>query len=238
LLSRDVVTITDYNIQVYGNKAILIGKSESSMPREPSLDIPVRQGTTINWEEVLSAYPGKFVNGSSMLFLTQPDTTEVIGTVAIDPLDPTTLVVSWDTDTYRPSTFIDTNGYTEDEQDFFDQSSARSNFDAIINPTKVYPGNGMTDLKIGDRFLIVDDIVDTSNNDQGSSAWGGFSAEANDIIEWNGSEWRIVFDSSQESDTLLWQTNIYTGVQYKWNGVQWAKAFEGEYKAGQWRLEL
>jgi hypothetical protein len=23
-----------------------------------------------------------------------------------------------------------------------------------------------------------------------------------------------------------------------WNGVQWAKAFEGEYRAGEWRLEL
>jgi hypothetical protein len=39
---------------------------------------------------------------------------------------------------------------------------------------------------------------------------------------------------------LLYQTNIYNGkrVQYCWNGVSWVKSFEGEYRAGTWRLVL
>lgn len=236
LVAQEVTTVTDYAIQVYNGQIVLLGKDASITSRSASLEIDQKQGAT-NWQEVFEQYPGKFNPGSSTIFLLQPDGAEIVGSIAINPLDNTVLSVNWDADTYRPSTFIDTNGYTEDDQGF-DQNSARSNFDAIINPTKVYPENGITDLDTGDRFLIVDDIIDTSNNEQGASAWGGFTAEANDIIEWSGTEWHIIFDSSQESDTLLWQTNIYTGVQYKWNGVSWSKSFEGDYKVGEWRIEL
>jgi hypothetical protein len=253
VLSRQVVTISDYTIQVYNNQAVLLNKSESSNPREPTLDIPVKLGDFINWEDVFSRYPGKYVAGSSMLFLTQPNGTEVIGTVAINPADPTILTVSWDKDTLNSNTGIDSQGNLDSDPEYNQLTNYRENspgtFDAIIDPTKVYPENGMTDLKPGDRFLIVDDIGGVDNrtykeNDDsdvyqpGVKAWGTLAANANDIIEWTGSTWNVVFNSAQESDTLLYQTNIYTGVQYVWNGVQWAKAFEGEYKAGEWRLEL
>jgi hypothetical protein len=251
LMSRDVVTITDYNIQVYNNQAILIGKNESSIPREPTLDIPERQGQPINWETVFQMYPGKYVAGSSMLFLTQPNGTQIIGTVAINPTDSTILTVSWDADTLNSNTGIDSQGNLDSDPDYDQNASYRSTstgtFDAIIDPTKVYPGNGMTNLTAGDRFLIVDDIgggnnrtyKDENDDDQpGVKAWGALSANANDIIEWTGSTWTVIFNSAQESDTLLYQTNIYTSIQYQWNGVQWAKAFEGEYRVGTWRLEL
>jgi hypothetical protein len=251
LMSRQIVTITDYNIQVYNNQAILIGKSESSVPREPTLNIPERQGDSISWEDVFQMYPGKYVAGSSMLFLTQPNGTQVIGTVAINPTDSTLLTVSLDQDTLNSNTGIDSQGNLDSDPDYDQNASYRpastGTFDAIIDPTKVYPGTGMTNLAAGDRFLIIDDIggiegrtyIDSNDDEQpGVAAWGTLSAKANDIIEWTGSTWAVIFNSTQESDTLLYQTNIYTGIQYVWNGVQWAKAFEGEYRVGTWRLEL
>jgi hypothetical protein len=92
------------------------------------------------------------------------------------------------------------------------------------------------------RLIIIEDIGNFINDD-GADAWKStteddFVAHTNDIIEWDGSKWNVIFDSEQESDTLIWQTNIYTGIQYLWNGVSWVKSFEGEYKKGQWRLEL
>lgn len=80
-------------------------------------------------------------------------------------------------------------------------------------------------------------------NADGPDAWKSNSGEdlyavENDIIEWDGEQWNVVFDASKNTENLIYQTNIFTGVQYKWNGVQWAKSFEGEYSAGQWRLEL
>jgi hypothetical protein len=80
-------------------------------------------------------------------------------------------------------------------------------------------------------------------NQDGPDAWknadnSDFIADANDIIEWDGSTWHIIFSAKESTDQLIYQTNSYTLTQYKWNGVAWVKSFEGEYKKGQWRLEL
>jgi hypothetical protein len=246
LLTREVITITDYNIQIYNNQAILLNKNENTIPREPTLDIPIRQGTPIEWQSVFDKYPGKYTAGSSSLYLTQSNGTEIVGTVAISPLDPTILTVSWDADTLNTNTGIDSNGNLDTDPDYDVAGSYRPNspgtFDAIIDPQKVYPGHGMQNVEAGDRFLIVEDIGAEGNED-GPDAWkstagADFIAHANDIIEWTGTAWNVIFNSAQESDTLLYQTNIYTGVQYVWNGVYWTKSFEGEYRAGEWRLEL
>jgi hypothetical protein len=61
--------------------------------------------------------------------------------------------------------------------------------------------------------------------------------KANSIIEWNGSRWTMIFDPD-EFDTNIFITNLRTGIQYKWDGVQWLKSFEGEYLPGSWRLTL
>lgn len=253
LLAEERITITDYQIQVYGGQAILLGATENVVSTGVSLEIPIRQGTPITWDTVLAEYPGKFIPGASKLFLPQLDGTEVIGTVAILPEDPTILIVNWDPDTYPRDTLIDSNGLMLGDIGF-DQSAARGTFDAIIDPTKVYPGHGMTDVVSGDRFLIIEDITTAgrtydgeqdNNYDAGTQlpgvfAWGNFNAKANDIIEWQTDHWVVIFEAAQESDTLIHQTNIYNSkrVQYRWNGVSWVKSFEGEYKAGKWRLEL
>lgn len=236
LLSREVVTITDYNVQVYNSQAILLNKAESSIPREPTLDIPVRQGTPIEWQSVFDKYPGKYTAGSSAIYLTQPNGTEVIGTIAISPLDPTILQVSWDSDTLNTNTGIDSNGNLDTDPDYGTNNlrpASPGTFDAIINPLTYNPGMPAP----GTRYLIVEDIGN-ENNSQPAAEWGNLVAVANDIIEFDGTNWNIIFNSAQESDTLIYQTNIYTGVQYVWNGVYWAKSFEGEYRAGEWRIEL
>ena len=80
-------------------------------------------------------------------------------------------------------------------------------------------------------------------NEDGPDAWKNLDnsdtiAEANDIVEWDGSRWHVVFSANEYSDTIVYQTNYYTMVQYKWNGVEWVKSFDGEYKRGKWRLVL
>lgn len=266
MLSSDRVTITNYHIQVYNGQAILLGKNENVIPAGPTLDIPTRQGPPLNWELLFAEYPGKLKAGSSRIFLIQQDGTEVIGTIAVNQLDPTVLAINWDPDTYPKNYGIDSNGYIQNV-DFdplgnplFDiNNSLRASpgtFDAIIDPQKVYPGHGMQNVVAGDRFLIIEDIGSEVNNfdnsytgvdgmaaSNGPDAWKStsgedFIAKANDIIEWDGNQWNVIFDSNQKSSVLLYQTNIYTGVQYAWHGVMWTKSFEGEYRAGRWRIEL
>jgi len=76
----------------------------------------------------------------------------------------------------------------------------------------------------------------------GPEAWKNLDGsdtyiKANSIIEWNGSRWVPVFDP-EEITTNIFITNLRTGIQYKWDGVQWLKSFEGEYLPGSWRLTL
>ena len=80
-------------------------------------------------------------------------------------------------------------------------------------------------------------------NEDGPDAWKNADgsdglAEANDIIEWDGSKWVVIFRAEEVTDNIVYQTNFYTNTQYKWDGVQWKKSFEGEYKRGQWRIAL
>ena len=252
LLAEEVTTITDYHIQVYNNssgtgQASLLGKNENALPYEPTLEIPVRQGTSINWQELFDRYPGKYTAGSSKIFLVQPNGTEVSGTVAINPLDNSILTVSWDADTLTSNTGIDSTGNLDTDVGYNAAGSYRpgstGTFDAIIDPTTKGPrGSGLPNPSNGARYLIIEDIGSSVNSD-GADAWKSnsgqdFIAHANDIIEWQSTHWVVIFHSAQEPDTMIWQTNIYTGVQYLWNGVSWVKSFEGDYKAGSWRLEL
>ena len=72
--------------------------------------------------------------------------------------------------------------------------------------------------------------------------------KANSIIEWNGSAWITVWnpmDHDLEDASLTGEDfiptyfqNLRTGIQYRWDGEQWLKSFEGEYAAGYWRLDL
>ena len=118
----------------------------------------------------------------------------------------------------------------------------------LVNNVEV----AFTPMNIQDKYVIrlasnaaVDDVItyELFVNEDGPDAWknsdqSDFIANTNDIIEWDGSKWRVVFNAEATKDTIVYLTNIYTNVQYKWNGIQWRKSFEGEYGRGRWRLEL
>ena len=143
------------------------------------------------------------------------------------------MVANWDEDTYPTNDAI--TGPSR-------PSTGWGTFDAVVDPLNLGPnGSGLTP-SAGTRYLIIDDIGDINNSD-GPDAWknsdnSDFVAEANDIIEWDGAQWHIVFSAKDNSENLIYQTNIYTLVQYKWNVISWVKSFEGEYARGEWRLEL
>ena len=76
----------------------------------------------------------------------------------------------------------------------------------------------------------------------GPVAWqnadhSNFQAFANDIIEWDGFKWVVVFSSSTVS-AVVYITNSYTNIQYKWDNGSWSKSYEGVYDAALWRLIL
>jgi hypothetical protein len=222
LLYTDALTIGDFDIQVHGNHAILASAT----------------GHHSSWTGLFDQYPGKFIAGSSLIYLDQPGGSAISGTFVIDPNDDTALIINYNPDTLVTNTNIDSQGRLQsNDQSYGNGTQYRPNspgtFDAIINPLTFNPGTPA----VGARFLLVEDIGSVDNMTP-AEAWGTLVAQANDIIEWSGTEWNVIFQAAQKSDTMVWQTNIYTGVQYLWNGISWVKSFEGVYGPGQWRIVL
>ena len=189
-------------------------------------------GTT-NWRKVLDAYPGIYQAGISRILLERSDMESTVsGTFALNSLNENQIIVNWDADTIPTNTLI--NGVTN-----------RGTVDYIIDPSTFNP----TAIKVaGLRLLILSDIGAVGQVD-GADAWkstGGADlvAQTNDIIEWNGTQWNVLFDASANANsndstvTTIYTTNLNTGVQYKWNGATWLLSFEGEYRKGTWNLSL
>jgi len=187
-----------------------------------------------NWLTITEPHPGTYQDDISRLFLIRKlnDYFEMTGTFTINELNNGEIVVNWDTDTFPDDTQIEgparnTNAFTS--------------IDYIVDPLKTNP----TDLKTsGLRLLLLEDIGNEDNTD-GADAWkntngSSLVAGANDIIEWTGSSWSIVFDASEntEIEEFVYTTNLNTGVQYRWDGEDWMLSVDGIYPAGTWRLNL
>lgn len=213
LLATEKINIGNFDVTVIGSTIKLAGRDNSGH---------------LNWRQILDQHPGNYRAGLSKIFLYQTDGTSVVGYISLNPMDETIMAVNWDVDTYPSNDPI--TGPSR-------ATASWGTFDAVVDPsTKGPKGSGLIPTS-GTRYLIVEDIADDAdawkNNDNSP-----FSANANDIIEWDGNNWHIIFQASASADELIYQTNIFTLVQYKWNGVSWVKSFEGEYKRGEWRLEL
>ena len=217
--STQYITPGNYGLLVINNKIQLIADTGAVIEASPT-DVPVKWPPSIDWYKILDQY-GEFRAGSSRIHLIRPDGPEIVGTIAIDPADETVMLVNWDPDTYPTNTVI----------------GSRGTIDAIINPLTYNPSGSTA----GKRYLVLEDIGSIQNVD-GAAAWknlngSDFVASADDIVEWDGSNWNVIFDAS-ENGNLTYVTNLRTGVQYKWDGEIWTKSFEGEYPAGSWRLVL
>ncbi len=229
----------NYDLSVLNNVAQLIDKGQTG---------------AITWTEFFQSRPNDYLAGLSQLQLKRTTiegesvSGSVNGTVTINPIDDTQLIINWDEDT------IPTNSSLP-------SPSGRNNtgsVDFIIDPSTYNPNVDSTNA--GLRLLLLgainnsenvnglmdfgQDPSDGSSKDpyDGPDAWknddgSDFVADTNDIVEWDGSEWNVVFDASEytEQDTV-YVTNLNTGVQYKWTGVEWILSFEGEYRKGSWRI--
>jgi hypothetical protein len=289
--------IDNYNLIVYGGQARIFYPDASGSNNDDLINVDINSEQQVNWNMIFDKHIGQWDSRDSKIFLIQPNGTQVVGTIAINPLDPTILNIEWIPDTYPSNTDI-TSTY---------RPNSPGTFDAIIDPKSKGPNSGLPASTVGSRYLIIDNIgggiretliaenssnrIDTTidynkilrtevyvnnipvnfdilniqgklvirltnsaqiddtityelfTNNQGPSAWqnddgSDFIANTNDIIEWTGTKWRVIFDSTVSNNIIRYLTNIYTNVQYKWNGVNWVKSFEGEYLKGYWRILL
>ena len=134
--------------------------------------------------------------------------------------------------------------------------SARGTIDAIIDPYKYNPievYGTQSAIPLGIRFLMLDDINPSTNvgstvdgpppfTYDGPDAWKNLNGSdpvipANSIVEWTGTEWVVIWDPATGLTPTYFQ-NLRTEIKYRWDGLQWLKAFEGEYAPGYWAFNL
>lgn len=102
--------------------------------------------------------------------------------------------------------------------------------DGIVNPQRNYPGDGILPAPVvGQRYIVISDISQ-------EMPWG-INANRNDIIEYNGSNWIVSFDS-RSADTTQYLMNTASNDQLEWSENTWKNSYEGIYNAGYWRLYL
>ena len=219
--TRMKFTPWNYQIVVIQDKIQVLEPSAIVDSTNDQLTVPGIVGDSpLLWPAVINAY-GTLRPGISQIRLEQSDGTEVIGTIVVDPNDERLLLFSADPDTVPQNTLAP--------------------IDAVINPLLSAPGDGLPAAVAGQRYLLTE-ASGSSTNIENPVAWIGvygqpLIAQANDIIEYDGQRWQVVF-VSQASPDVQYVTNLTTGLQYEWTGSEWIKSYQGVYVGGTWSLVL
>jgi hypothetical protein len=226
LLLGTRIKITPWSYQVL----LLDGQLQVLQPPQPvnpdrislaPFDFPIVENPQITWPTVINAY-GVLRPGISYITLDNPWDPEssIVGTIAVNPADDRLLIYNIDPDTAPQNTL--------------------SPVDAVINPLTAGPGDGLDPAAVGQRYLL-NESTGSADNSSNPVAWLGTGgqpliANANDIIEYNGTRWIIAFNSASTDPQYV--VNLTTGIQYFWNGTKWVKSIDGLYTGGTWNLVL
>jgi hypothetical protein len=169
------------------------------------------------WKEFFEQY-GEFQESTSKIKLRrssniEDSTQDIVGTIAYHPTNGNQLVFTIDSATLPTNT--------------------KTAILKIVDPQKNYPNDGtLAGQQTGQRYLIINDIAKNSSN------WGTLEASANDIIQFNGTQWEVSFNATANGSTVQYVTNSATSYQYKWTGSEWIDTYQGQYRPGYWILNL
>ena len=181
---------------------------------DAGLDLPPEKiGKKLDWQLVLDQYGGH-KEGVSRITFKQPNGGELIGTIAVNPTDPTLLLVSMDLDTVPSNTLITQGQYPDFTVYTSVRSDSKGTIDAIINP---YNFNPLTtygtkaNFPAGLRYLMLDDVNTFLAPQQAASI-------ATNVINTDIDYYRIVRPNQREvaglsnlprSYSNIYQTKVY-----------------------------
>jgi len=230
LTDSDLLLGTRQKFTPYGYQVLLIDNKLQALRQQQVIDQPNTSltppdspDTNLLWNSVVNMY-GTLRPGISYVTLEQPDGTDVTGTVAYDPTDDRFLLFTVNAGTVPPNSL--------------------DPIAAVIDPIASGPGAGLAVAAAGQRYLFTQTTGSYANPGlTNPDSWSGTDgqplvANANDIVEYDGSRWAVVFDSTTSPANMQYVTNITTELQYRWTGSAWVKSYQGLYPGGQWTLVL
>lgn len=185
------------------------------------------QDPSLSWQSLIQKYGQITPNITSIRLKLDPNLdvtdSDIIGGIEQDELRPNVLFFTPDVDTLPANTILPIAD--------------------IIDPTEIWPGNGLPMAQPGQRYLL------TAHNSAGeepaippmvsTSPWGNnIVAYPNDIIEFNNGSWSVVFDS-RNSTGKNYVINNTNSCQYMFDSVtqEWTYTYYGVYNQGYWRID-
>jgi len=181
----------------------------------------------LSWQDLIQKYGQITPNITKIRLKLDPNldvtSSDIIGGIEQDPLHQNILIFTPDLDTLPANTI--------------------SQILDIIDPTEVTPGNGLPTAVAGQRYLL------TSHDSAGeepaippnvpTSPWGQMLvAYPNDVIEYNGTAWVVIFDS-RNSVGKNYVINNANATQYTYDSTtkEWTYTYYGQYAPGYWRID-
>jgi T4-like virus Myoviridae tail sheath stabiliser len=209
-----------------GNYKISVAR-EGNTETITLLDAYGQADPTLSWFDLIQKYGQITPNITKIRLKLDPDLdvvdSDIIGGIEQDPNRQNVLFFTADQDTSPPNTILPIAG--------------------IIDPAEVWPGHGLPIAIPGQRYLL------TSSTSAGeepvippnvpTSPWGQFLiAYPNDIIEYNGISWAVIFDS-KNSTGKNYVVNNENGSQYQYDSAtgEWSYTYLGVYEGGYWRID-
>lgn len=177
------------------------------------------------WFNLIQKYGQITPNITSIRLKLDPDidvdTSDIIGTIEQDPKRPNVLFFTPDIDTLPANTM--------------------SAITDIIDPIEVQPGHGLPIAMPGQRYLLTSKTAVTEEPaippGVNTTPWSpGLVAYPNDIIEYNGVNWFVAFDS-RNSTGKNFVVNNNNKSQYVFEGKDWTYSYYGIYDPGYWRID-
>jgi hypothetical protein len=211
-----ITTEGNYKIRVERNN----GQDEITLINADGSILP-----ELSWQTLIAAYGQISTNITKIRLKIDPNIdisySDVIGDITQDLDRKNVLIFTPDVDSLPATTILPISD--------------------IIDPVEVMPGDGLPAAVAGQRYLITS--ANAATNDLAippgvsTSPWGsGLIVYPNDIIEYNGIKWVVIFDSRNSTGTQYLVNNT-TGVQYMFKDNVWSYTYYGEYGPGKWRID-
>lgn len=215
LLARIITTPGEHQVSIDGDEITLLFAGGNV------LDI---NDNIANWKDLLDEY-GNFREGITQFRLRRyapnldSEKDVIVGLIDLHPSEANKLLWAIDPMTLPANTI--------------------PAIDAVIDPHKTFPGAGLPVATANQRYLLLNNIggTDGPGGEPGDTqAWGDLTADKDDIIEYNGTIWSVIFDASAATEREF-VLNSFVGKQFEFepNG-EWVLAVDGTYLPGVWRL--
>jgi len=208
IMARVVTTPGNHHLLVNGNNLILLGENGREVDEN---------GNPFSWSDLINSHGSYRPGVSSILLLISDD------------------IENWDEAVNGQIEFTDKPNvllWSPDPLSLPVNNLPPVN--AVIDPERIYPGNGLPVPTPGTRYIITSDI-------RISSAWP-INATEGSIIEYDGVKWNVVFRNEYEQEynknKKYYLINSFDHKQLMWKSGEWLYSLDGEYLPGYWRLLL